>query len=161
MVNYSNLSPEYKCFTAILDKSCEPKTFNEAYNDPNWVSAMNEEMEALHRNYTWDLVDLPAGRSVVGCKWIYKIKYKSTGKIERFKARLVAKAYSIKQGVDFDETFSPVVKLVTLRCIISIAVQNDWELFQLDVNNAFLYGNLNEDVYMCLPDGIFLKMKNM
>ncbi|KAL9996132.1 putative RNA-directed DNA polymerase [Helianthus debilis subsp. tardiflorus] len=155
VVNYSNLSVEHKCFTSLLDKSCEPRNFYEASKDPNWVSAMNEEIEALHRNDTWDLVELPPGRSVIGCKWVYKIKYKSTGEIERFKARLVAKGFSQKQGIDFDETFSPVVKLVTVRCIISIAVDKGWSLYQLDVNNAFLYGELNEDVYMSLPDGYF------
>ncbi|KAJ0900510.1 putative RNA-directed DNA polymerase [Helianthus annuus] len=157
VVNYSNLSAEHKCFTSTLDRSSEPRNFYEASQDPNWVSAMNEEIEALHRNDTWDLVELPSGRSLVGCKWVYKIKYKSTGEIERFKARLVAKGFSQKQGVDFAETFSPVVKLVTVRCIISIAVNNDWKLYQLDVNNAFLYGNLNEDVYMSLPDGYYSK----
>src|ERR1043165_8145929 len=103
---------------------------------------MNEEIEALNRNNTWTLVDLPKGRSLVGCKWIYKIKYKSTGEIERYKARLVAKGYSQKQGIDFEETFSPVVKLITVRTVLSIAVKNKWNLYQLDVNNAFLYGSL-------------------
>ncbi|KAF5767570.1 putative RNA-directed DNA polymerase [Helianthus annuus] len=157
VVNYSKLSFENKCFTSCLNKSIEPRNLYEAKNDSNWVTAMNEEMEALNRNNTWTLVDLPEGRKPIGCKWVYKIKYKSIGEIERYKARLVAKGYSQKEGVDFDETFSPVVKMVTVRCLISLAVERNWPLFQLDINNAFLYGSLNEEVYMCLPEGFFSK----
>ncbi|KAK9063310.1 hypothetical protein SSX86_017180 [Deinandra increscens subsp. villosa] len=155
VVNYSNLSFENRCFATNLNKSSEPRNYYEAVKDPNWVAAMNDEIEALHRNNTWTLVDLPRDRKPIGCKWIYKIKYKSSGEIERYKARLVAKGYSQKEGIDFDETFSPVVKMVTVRCILTIAVQNNWSLFQLDINNAFLYGDLNEDVYMTLPQGFF------
>lgn len=79
-------------------------------------------MEALYRNNTWDLTNLPAGRKPIGCKWIYKIKYKSNGEIERYIARLITKGYSQKEGVDFDETFSPVVKIVTVRCLINLAI---------------------------------------
>ncbi|KAK9062368.1 hypothetical protein SSX86_019554 [Deinandra increscens subsp. villosa] len=157
VVNYSRLSTENRCFMSALNKSVEPETYSEASMDPNWVRAMNEEMEALFRNNTWTLVELPPGRKPIGCKWVYKIKYRSTGEIERYKARLVAKGYSQKEGVDFDETFSPVAKMVTIRCVISIAVQRDWPLFQLDINNAFLYGELNEDVYMCPPEGYYSK----
>ncbi|KAM0038353.1 putative RNA-directed DNA polymerase [Helianthus debilis subsp. tardiflorus] len=114
---------------------------------------MNEEIQALHRNHTWDVVDRPKNKNIVGCKWIYKIKYKSNGEVERYKARLVAKGFSQKEGIDYEETFSPVVELVTVRCIIALAVQNSWNLYQLDVNNAFLYGDLNEDVFMSLPEG--------
>ncbi|KAI3830073.1 hypothetical protein L1987_04206 [Smallanthus sonchifolius] len=157
VVNYSKLSSENFCFVSSINKTVEPKCFNEAVTNPNWVNAMNEEMEALNRNNTWTLVDLPIGRKAIGCKWVYKIKYKSTGEIERYKARLVAKGYSQREGIDFDETFSPVVKMVTVRCIISLAVENDWPLYQLDINNAFLYGNITDDVYMSLPEGYFSK----
>ncbi|KAJ0483933.1 putative RNA-directed DNA polymerase [Helianthus annuus] len=155
VVNYSLLSPENFCFISNLDKTIEPKSFKEAVKDPNWVQAMNDEMEALNRNGTWVLTDLPQGRKPIGCKWIYKVKYKSNGQIDRYKARLVAKGYSQREGIDFDETFSPVVKMVTVRCIINLAINNGWSLYQLDVNNAFLYGNLSEDVYMSLPEGYF------
>ncbi|MFS7952191.1 putative RNA-directed DNA polymerase [Helianthus anomalus] len=121
---------------------------------------MNVEMEALLRNQTWNVVDLPANRKPIGCKWVYKIKYKANGEIERYKARLVAKGYNQREGLDFGETFSPVVKMVTVRCILSLAVQNGWMLYQLDVNNAFLYGSITEDVYMTLPEGYYSKNDN-
>ncbi|KAJ0435793.1 putative RNA-directed DNA polymerase [Helianthus annuus] len=157
VVNYSSLSSDNLCFITSLNKTIEPTCFNEAVKDINWVQAMNSEMEALHRNNTWTLVDLPHGRKAIGCKWIYKIKYKANGEIERYKARLVAKGYSQQEGIDFDETFSPVVKMVTVRCIINLAVENGWSLHQLDINNAFLYGNISEDVYMKLPEGYYSK----
>ncbi|KAJ0621525.1 putative RNA-directed DNA polymerase [Helianthus annuus] len=155
VLNYSKLSSENFCFVSSLNKSIEPKNFKEAVKDNNWVNAMNSEMEALNRNNTWVLADLPKGRKAIGCKWVYKIKYKSSCEIERYKARLVAKGYSQKEGVDFDETFSPVVKMVTVRCVLGLAVENNCPLYQLDINNAFLYGNIDEDIYMTLPEGYF------
>ncbi|KAJ0912392.1 putative RNA-directed DNA polymerase [Helianthus annuus] len=155
VVNYTNLTKENICFTSVLNKSVEPRFYHEACKDPNWVSAMNAEIEALNRNNTWDLVELPHDRKPIGCKWIFKIKYKSSGEIERYKARLVAKCYSQREGIDFDETFSPVVKMITVRSVITLAVYNSWKIYQLDINNAFLYGDLVEDVYMKLPEGYF------
>ncbi|GJU18962.1 ribonuclease H-like domain-containing protein [Tanacetum coccineum] len=152
-VKYSCLSRSNLCFATNLNKSVEPTSYYEALKDNNWVEAMNNEIEALNRNNTWFICDLPAGRKATGCKWLYKIKYKASGDIERYKARLVAKYFSQREGFDYDETFSPVVKMVTVRCLISIAVKMNWPLYQLDVNNAFLYGDLVEDVYMTLPQG--------
>ncbi|KAK1433709.1 hypothetical protein QVD17_10624 [Tagetes erecta] len=157
VVNYSNLSPENYCFVTNLNKSSQPKNFKEASNDPNWINAMNVEMQALLKNNTWELSDLPKGRKPIGCKWLFKIKHKPNGEIDRYKARLVAKGYSQREGLDFDETFSPVVKMATIRCVISVAVQNDWPLYQFDVDNAFLHGSLNEEVYMTLPEGYYNK----
>ncbi|GJY10247.1 ribonuclease H-like domain-containing protein [Tanacetum coccineum] len=134
-----------------------PKRYNdfvvdskEACKDQHWVEAMNKEMDALYKNDTWDISDLP-----IGGKWVYKIKYKSSGEIERYKARYVVKGYNQKEGIDFDEAFSPVVKIFTVRCLINLAVQYNWCLSQLDINNAFLYGDLSETVYMDLPEGYF------
>ncbi|KAK1408324.1 hypothetical protein QVD17_39996 [Tagetes erecta] len=155
VVNYSKLSKENHCFATSLNKSVEPRSTKEALQDVNWVTAMNKEMEALNRNNTWELVDLPPDRKPIGCKWVFKIKHDPSGEISRYKARLVAKGYSQREGIDFDETFSPVVKMVTIRVVFSLAVQHNWPLYQLDVDNAFLYGDLNEEVYMKPPEGYY------
>ncbi|GKA67384.1 ribonuclease H-like domain-containing protein [Tanacetum coccineum] len=118
---------------------------------------MNAEIEALNENHTWEITDLPPNRKAIGNKWIYKIKYKSSGDIDRYKARLVVKGFNKKEGIDFDETFSPVVKMSTVRCVVALSVTNNWPLFQLDVNNAFLYGDLDEDIYMTIPKGFASK----
>ncbi|XP_076923682.1 uncharacterized protein LOC143585891 [Bidens hawaiensis] len=154
--NEENISPENifpEGINSPVQLPNQPEIFREASSGKHWIDAMNEEMVALNRNNTWKLVDLPVGRKPIGCKWVYKIKYRSTGEIERYKARLVAKGFNQREGVDFGETFSPVVKMVTVRTVIALAVKNNWNLFQLDINNAFLYGDLHEDVYMTLPEG--------
>lgn len=152
-VSYASLSRTNMCFASTLNKSVEPKNYEEAVKNPNWSEAMNNEIEALNRNNTWTECELPVGRHAIGYKWIWKIKYKSTGEIDRYKARLVAKGFNQREGFDYDETFSPVVKMLTVRCLISIDVCKNWPLYQLDVNNAFLYGDLDEDVYTQLPKG--------
>ncbi|KAJ9542639.1 hypothetical protein OSB04_029145 [Centaurea solstitialis] len=159
VVNYSKLCKEHYCFVSNLNKSLEPTSYLEASKDQNWINAMNDEMEALNRIGTWELTDLPKNRKPIGSKWVFKIKYKSNGEIERYKARLVAKGYSQREGLDYEETFSPVVKMVTVRCLIALAVQNKWSLYQLDVNNAFLYGDLSEEVYMTLPEGLCMSQR--
>ncbi|KAJ0801453.1 putative RNA-directed DNA polymerase [Helianthus annuus] len=153
VINYANLSYENKCFVSSLNKILEPTSYNEAASDVKWVEAMNSEMEALYRNNTWVLVDLPKGRKPIGCKWVYRVKYKANGEVERYKARLVAKGFNQREGIDFGETFSPVVKMVTVRVVLKLAVNNNWPLYQMDINNAFLYGTLCEDVYMTQPQG--------
>ncbi|GKD28868.1 putative RNA-directed DNA polymerase [Tanacetum coccineum] len=116
---------------------------------------MNSEMEALIRNMTLIITDLPSGRRTIGIKWIFKVKYKFTGEVERFKARLVDKGFNQKEGIDYAEIFSPLVKMVTVRCVLSLVIQRGWTVYQLDINNAFLYGEIVEDVYMTLPEGYF------
>jgi histone deacetylase 1/2 len=127
-------------------KVSEPSTLKQALTDPNWTHAMDLEMAALHRNQTWDLVQQPLDVNVIGCKWVYKLKHKADGSIDRYKARLVAKS-------DYFETFSPVVKTATIRIILTLALSFKWELRQLDVHNAFLNGDLQEQVYMTQPPG--------
>ncbi|GKB11496.1 ribonuclease H-like domain-containing protein [Tanacetum coccineum] len=101
-------------------------------------------------------VELPEERKAIKSKWIYKIKFKSSGEIDSYKARLVAQDFGQKEGIDYEETFSPVVKMVTIRCLLNIVVCMSWPVFQLDVNNTFLYGDLKEAVYMKPPEGYFL-----
>ncbi|GJU06396.1 ribonuclease H-like domain-containing protein [Tanacetum coccineum] len=121
------------------------------------IDVMNAEIETLNKNYTWDITNLPANRKSIGNKWIWKIKYKVNGEIDRYKARLVTKGLNQKERIDFDEIFSPVVKMSTVRCVIALSVTNNWPLFQLDVNNAFLYGDLDEEIYMTIPQGFVNK----
>ena len=114
---------------------------------------MNKEIQTLVDNNTWDLVDLPPGKKPIGNKWVYKVKLKADGSFNRCKARLVAKGFNQKYGIDYEETFSPVVNMSTIRCLLALASFRKWPIFQLDVNNAFLHGDLKEDVYMKVPMG--------
>ncbi|KAL6323909.1 hypothetical protein AAG906_005906 [Vitis piasezkii] len=132
----------------------EPSSFEQADCDPRWRQAMSTELQALERNNTWEMVPLPPGHKPIGCRWVYKIKYHSDGTIERYKARLVAKGYTQVAGIDYQETFSPTAKLTTLRYLLTIAASRNWYIHQLDVHNAFLHGNLQEEVYMTPPPGL-------
>ncbi|KAL6313697.1 hypothetical protein AAG906_010115 [Vitis piasezkii] len=152
-VSYDHLSPSSSAFVASLDSVSIPKTVKEALNHPGWYNAMLEEIQALEVNHTWNLVDLPIGKNVVGCKWVFAIKVNPNGSVARLKARLVAKGYAQTYGVDYSDTFSPVARLASIRLIISIAASQHWPLHQLDIKNAFLHGDLQEEVYMEQPPG--------
>lgn len=131
----------------------EPKNVKEALIKPKWKSAMDAEFKALMSNQTWTLVPLQGQENIIDSKWIFKTKYKADGSIERRKARLVARGFQQTAGLDFDETFSPVVKSSSVRIILAIAVHLNWEVRQLDINNAFLNGSLKETVFMYQPEG--------
>ena len=114
---------------------------------------MRLEIQALETNGTWTLTTLPKGKKPIGCKWVYKIKYHSDGTIERYKARLVAKGYTQVERINYKETFAPIAKLVTVRCLLAITVARNWSIHQLDVQKSFIHGDLDEEVYMLPPSG--------
>ena len=149
---------------ALSVEDDEPVTFRQANTDverESWLVAMEEEMESLRKNKTWDLVPLPKGRKAIGCKWVYKKKEDSSEvNGTRFKARLVAKGYAQKEGVDYNEIFSPVVKHTSIRVLLSLVSHGDLELEQLDVKTAFLHGDLKEEIYMAQPEGYKVEGKD-
>ena len=112
---------DYYCYTTLATLH-EPQTYREASTDPLWQIAMKEELDALTKNHTWDLVTLPPGQSMVGCKWIYKIKTRSDGSIERYKARLVAKGFTQEYGIDYEENFTLVARISSVRALLAVAV---------------------------------------
>ncbi|GJV99533.1 reverse transcriptase, RNA-dependent DNA polymerase, LTR copia-type gag-polypeptide [Tanacetum coccineum] len=114
---------------------------------------MSKELQALEANNTWTITTLPQGKTPITSKWVFKIKCNSDGSIERFKARLVAKGFTQKERIDYTETFAHVAKMVIVRIFLATAVHHNWQIAQLDINNAFLYGDLHEEVYMILPQG--------
>jgi len=118
---------------------------------------MEEEMELMKTNQVWDLVDLPLGQRFIGNKLILKIKHKVDGSIERYKARLVAKSYTQEEGIDYEDTFSPLVRIISVRLILAIVAHMDFELYQMDVRTAFLNEELNEKIYMDQPLGFETK----
>ena len=152
-VSYQHLSPSYKTFCCAISSLVEHTFYYQAMSDPKWQAAMVVEIVALEANNTWTLTLFPTSKKLIGCKWVYKIKYKADGSIERYKARLVAKGFTQKEGVDYFETFSLVAKMVFVKVLLVVAAIKGWSLSQLDVNNAFLHGDLDEEVYMALPQG--------
>ena len=141
----------------------EPETYEEAIESrhkENWEKAMQEEMKAIEENHTWSLEPLPKDRKAIGSKWVFKIKRDSLGKIERFKARIVAKGYAQIEGIDYFETFAPVAKITSIRTLLALANMKGWNVHQMDVVSAFLNGDLLEEVYMTQPKG-FTKEKDL
>ncbi|CAL8169564.1 unnamed protein product [Prunus armeniaca] len=131
----------------------EPNSYRVASSSPDWIKVMTEEIKALQMQGTWCLVPPPPNTNIVGSKWIYKIKGNADGIVSRYKARLAAHGFSQEAGFDYTETFSPVVRHTTVRIVLSVAAMKGWDLRQLDVKNAFLHGELEEEVYMRQPQG--------
>lgn len=149
--NKSTNHPIKALHTSFLP--CEPKSCSKAVSNPDWFAAMQSEYQALLDNQTWSLCPRPKDRNVIHNKWVYKLKQKPDGTIDRYKARLVAKGFEQRDGIDYTETFSPVIKPATIRLLLAIALHFDWPIKQLDVSNAFLHGFLNEEVFMEQPQG--------
>jgi hypothetical protein len=141
--------------TALISIS-DPGTIEEALEGENrshWKEAIEDEMLAHAKNRTWTLTQLPKGKKTIKSKWVFKTKLKADGSIDRYKARLVAKGFTQKPGIYYQETFSPVVRYDSVRVIMSLASHYDMEMIQFDVKTAFLYGDLEEEIFMTQPEG--------
>lgn len=131
--------------------------FEKAVKHEKWLKAMDEEISTIQKNDTWKLTDLPEGKDVVGLKWIFKTKYNSNGEIQRHKAHLVAKGSSQKPGVDYDEVFSPIARMETIRTLLALAAQFSWTVYNFDVKSTFLNGDIEEEVYVEQPRGYVIE----
>jgi len=138
---------------ATTAHSADPLYFHIAVQEEKWCHAMNLELQALEDNHTWVITPLPPGKKAIGCRWIYRTKFNSDGSIDKHKAWLVAQGYSQQFGIDYDETFAPVAKVTTVKNLLAVAAVRRWCVSQMDVSNAFLHGDLQEEVYMVLPQG--------
>ena len=141
-------SSELECYEEAMQVETRKK----------WEQGMNEEMDSLVRNHTWDLVEFPVGKITLQNRWIYRLKEEEGG-MKMYKVRLVVKGFAQKKGIDFDEIFSLVVKVTSIRTILSLVVVEDLHLEQLDVKTTFLHGDLEEDIYMHQPQGYEVKGK--
>ncbi|CAF2369372.1 unnamed protein product, partial [Brassica napus] len=147
--------PEAHCaFMVNLDENHIPRSYEEAMKDKEWKESVGDEAGAMIKNDTWYESELPKGKKAVTSRWIFTIKYKADGKVERKKSRLVARGFTQTYGEDYIETFAPVAKLHTIRIVLSLAVNLGWRLWQMDVKNAFLQGELEDEVYMHPPPGL-------
>ena len=131
----------------------EPQSYDEAAGEEVWVQAMDEEMKMIEKNNTWQLVEKPPSKEIIGLKWVFKTKYNEDGSIQKHKARLVAKGYAQQPGIDFSETFAPVARMETIRTFLALAAQLKLLVYQLDVKSAFLNGEIEEEVYVQQPQG--------
>ncbi|KAL0442260.1 UNVERIFIED_CONTAM: Copia protein [Sesamum radiatum] len=152
-LSFQHLSPNYRAFSVSLSSVSIPNTYHEALRHPAWKMAMDDEMSALISMGTWELVEVPPDTDAVACRWVFTLKFRADGTLERYKARLVAKGFTQTYGADYFKTFSPVAHLNSIRVLFSLAVNLDWPMYQMDIKNAFLYGDLNETIYMEQPPG--------
>ncbi|GKB08575.1 RmlC-like cupins superfamily protein [Tanacetum coccineum] len=153
-INYKNIhNPHTLHLINSIHLETELISYTQASKHPKWVEAINNEISALESNHTWELTTLPPFKHPIGYKWVYRIKYNANGSVDKYKARLVAKGFNQNEGINYTKTFAPVGKMVIVRIVLEISSINNWFVHQLDVNNAFLYGDLNEEVYMAVPSG--------
>ena len=131
----------------------EPSTYKDAASLQVWNDAMIEEYSSIIKNDVWEVVPRPTRKSVVTSRWLYKIKHAADGNIEKYKARFVARGFTQKEGIDYDEIFAPVTRYATIKTIISLATVFGWKLHQMDVKTAFLNGKIEEEVYIKQPKG--------
>lgn len=145
---FDHFSPSQNKFSLSITKSIEPRTYKEACQHDCWVKEMHIELDALVANNTWQLVEKPPYVKPIGSRWVYKVKHRADGSIERYKAKSVAKGYNQIEGLDFFDIFSPVEKLTTVRTLIALASLKQWCINEMDVNNALLHGDL-KNIFTC------------
>ena len=133
--------------------SAKPSSYEEAASKQVWVDAMVEEYSSIMKNDVWEVVPRPTGKSVVTSRWLYKIKHDADGSVEKYKAIFVARGFTQKEGIDYDETFAHVSRHTTIRTIISLATVFRWKLHQMDVKATFLNDKIKEEVYIEQPEG--------
>ncbi|KAL1223769.1 Retrovirus-related Pol polyprotein from transposon RE2 [Cardamine amara subsp. amara] len=131
----------------------EPQTFDQAMNEKEWREAMKEKIQMIEKNGTWEMVKKPKEKNIISVKWIYRLKTNANGDPIKHKARLVARGFTQEYGVDYLETFAPVSRHDTIRTILTVAAQERWKLYQMDVKSAFLNGELQEEIYVSQPPG--------
>ena len=136
---------------------CEPENYEDAQMNPAWQEAMKEEIHMIEKNHTWELVDRPADKNIIGVKWIFRTKLNADSSIKKFKARLVVKGDAQVYGVDYSDTFAPVARMDTIRLLLAVAAHKNWKVFQMDVKSAFLNGDLQEEIYVEQPAGFVVQ----
>jgi len=146
---------EASSYLALLF-SIESQNVHEVCKDECWVKAMNEELEQIEKNNTWELVPRPHDKNIIGTKWIFKNKLNENGEVIRNKARLVCKGYAQQEGIDFEETFAPLARLEAIRMFLALSSFQKFKVYQMDVKSTFLNGDLEEEVYIEQPDGFIL-----
>ena len=152
------LSESYQAIT--IDSEEDLVNYKEALKDvdaQDWLKAMDREMESMYSNSFWSFVEVLKGVKPIGCKWLYKRKRRPDGKVETFKARLVEKGYTQKEGIAYEETFSPVAMLKSIRILLVVVASLDYEILQMDVKTTFLNGSLEEDIYVQQPEGFIAR----
>ena len=142
----------YTANISDLSKS-EPTNVSDAIKHTAWKDAMTEEYQSIIKNDVWEIVPRPEGKSVVSSKWIFKIKHVADGSIEKSKARFIARGFSQKEGIDYEETFAPVARYTSVRAVLAIAASKGWKVHQMDVKTTFLNGKISEEVYLEQPEG--------
>jgi len=152
-ISYSKISPSHMCYINNITKIPIPTNYAEAQDTKEWCEAVDAEIGAMEKTNTWEITTLPKGKKAVGCKWVFTLKFLADGNLERYKARLVAKGYTQKEGLDYTDTFSPVAKMTTIKLLLKVSASKKWFLKQLDVSNAFLNGELEEEIFMKIPEG--------